>query len=42
MLYKGRNSAIKFYDDYYLMATEGRHKTTKEKARKILTPKQMI
>ena len=42
MLYKARNKAIKFFDDYSLMASEAKNKATKGKARKILTPKQML
>ena len=46
MLYKSRNEAIKFYDDYSLMMSEAKSKAkqnvTKGKKLKILTPKQMI
>ena len=46
MLYKARNEAIKFYDDYYLMASEAKNKaknqTTKGEGLKILTPKQKL
>ena len=46
MLYKARNEAIKFYDDYSLMMSKARSKAkqseTKEKGLKILTPKQMF
>ena len=45
MLYKGRNKAIKFYDDYSLVASEAKNKTknkTTGKGLKILTPKQLI
>ena len=42
MLYKARNEAIKFYDDYSLMMSKAKTKTTKETGLKILTPKQMI
>ena len=46
MLYKSRNDAIKFYDDYSLMMSEGKSKAkqneTKGKGLKILTPKQML
>ena len=45
MLYKARNEAIKFYDDYSLMMSEAKSKA-KQKAKgtgpKILTPKQML
>ena len=43
-LYKARNEAIKFYDDYSLMMSEGKPKAraTEGKGIKILTPKQMI
>ena len=40
MLYKARNEAIKFYDDYALMMSEA--KATKGTGPKILTPKQML
>ena len=43
MLYKARNQAIKFYDDYSLMASEAKNKVKNEgKELKILTPKQML
>ena len=46
MLYKVRNEAIKFYDDYSLMMSEAKskakHNETKGKGLKILTPKQML
>ena len=45
MLYKARNEAIKFYDDYSLMMSEAKTKATKAnkgKGFKILTPKQML
>ena len=42
MLYKARNESIKFYDDYSLMMSKAKTKTTKETGLKILTPKQMI
>ena len=46
MLYKARNEAIKFYDDYSLMMSEAKTKAkqneTKGKGLKILTPKQML
>ena len=42
MLYKARNEAIKFYDDYSLMMSEAKVKATKETGLKILTPKQML
>ena len=46
MLYKARNEAIKFYDDYSLMMSEAKIKAkqneTKGKGLKILTPKQML
>ena len=40
MLYKARNEAIKFYDDYTSMMSEV--KATKGTGLKILTPKQML
>ena len=46
MLYKARNEAIKFYDDYSLMMSEVKSKAkqneTKEKGLKILTLKQIL
>ena len=46
MLYKARNEAIKFYDDYLLMMSEAKTKAiqneTKGRGLKILTPKQML
>ena len=46
MLYKARNEAIKFYDDYSLTISEAKTKAkqnkTKGTALKILTPKQML
>ena len=45
MLYKARSQAIKFYDDYSLIASEGRNKVknkTSGKGLKILSPKQFL
>ena len=42
MLYKARNKAIKFYDDYSLMMSKAKTKVTKGTWLKILTPKQML
>ena len=45
MLYKARNEAIKFYDDYSLMVSEAKNKAknkTSGKGLKILTPKQLL
>ena len=42
MLYKARNEAIKFYDDYSLMMSETKYRATKGKGFKILTAKQML
>ena len=42
MLYKTRNEAIKFYNDYFLMMSEAKTKATKGAGLKILTPKQMF
>ena len=39
MLYKARNEAIKFYDDYSSMVSEAKIKVTKGTGLKILTPK---
>ena len=42
MLYKARNKAIKFYDDYSLMMSQAKYRATKGTGLKILTPKQML
>ena len=42
MLYKPRNEAIKFYDDYSSMMSEAKYRATKGIGLKILTPKQML
>ena len=44
MLYKARNEAIKFYDDYSSMMSEAKAKAKANKGTglKILTPKQML
>ena len=43
MLYKTKNEAIKFYDDYSLMASEAENKAKNEgKGLKILAPKQLL
>ena len=45
MLYKARSEAIKFYDDYSLIASEGKNKAknkTSGKGLKILTRKQLL
>ena len=42
MLYKARNEAIKFYDDYSLMMSEAKTKATRGTGLRILTPKQML
>ena len=42
MLYKTRNEANKFYDDFSLMTSEAKLKTTKVTGLKILTPKQLL
>ena len=43
MLYKARYEAIKFYNDYSLMAFEAKNKAKNEGKRlKVLTPKQMF
>ena len=41
-LYKARNEAIKFYDDYSLIMSEAKIKAVKGEGLKILTPKQML
>ena len=42
MLYKARNEAIKFLDDYFLMMSEAKTKAIKGTGFKILTPKPML
>ena len=42
ILFKGRNNAIKFFDDYRSMILESRKRAFKEKRLKISTPKQML
>ena len=42
MLYKARNKAITFYDDYSSMMSEGKYRAIKGTELKILTPKQML
>ena len=41
-LYKARNEAIKFYDDYSSMMSDAKYRATKGAGLKILTPKQML
>ena len=41
-LYKARNEAIKFYDDYSWVMSEAKIKATKGTGLKILTPKQIL
>ena len=42
MLYKARNEAIEFYDNYSLMMSVAKNKATKETGLKILMPKQIL
>ena len=42
MLYKARNSVIKFFDDYSSVVSEAKHEETKRTRLKILTSKQML
>ena len=46
MLYKARNEAFKFYEDYSLMMSESKNKANQNQTKgtgvKILTPKQML
>ena len=41
-LYKARNEAIKFYDDYSLIMSEAKIKAAKGTGLKILMPEQML
>ena len=40
-LYKARNEAVKFYDDYSLIMSEAKIKATKGKGLKTLTKKNV-
>ena len=42
MLYKARNEAIKFFDDYSSIVSEAKNKATKGAGLKLLTPKQKL
>ena len=46
MLYKARNEAIKFINDYFSMMSEAKYKAKQNKTEgaglKILAPKQML
>ena len=42
MLYKARNKAIKFFDDYSSMMFDAKLKATKGTVLKIFIPKQML
>ena len=42
MQYKARKFVIKFFGDYSLIVSEAKHKATKGKGLKILTPKQIF
>ena len=42
MLYKARNEAIQFYDDYSSIMSEAKYRATKEKGLKILIPEKML
>ena len=42
MLYNARKSAIDFFDEFTLRASEARHQVKQGKGLKILTPKQML
>ena len=42
MVCKPRNDVIKFYDDYFLMASEAKHEATEVTELEILTRKQML
>ena len=42
MLYKARNSVIKFFDDYLSMISEATLKAAKGTGLKLLTPKKML
>ena len=42
MLYKSRNSVIKFFEDYSSMVSRAKLKATKGTGLKILTPKKMF
>ena len=41
-LYESREKVIKFFNDYYKIVSEAKHKTKYGEGLKILTPKQML
>ena len=41
-LYKARNEAINFYDNYSAMMPDAKYRATKGTGLKVLTPKQML
>ena len=42
MLFKARNSVIKFFDYFYLVISEARYEASRRKWLKLLTPNQML
>ena len=42
MLYKARNNAIKYYDDYSLMVSEAKNRAAKGTGLKIQPPKKIL
>ena len=42
MLYKARNNAIKFFNDYSLIVSKAKHKASNGTGLKIVTPKQVL
>ena len=42
VLYKSREKVIKFFDDYFRIVSETKHKTKYGEGLKILSPKQML
>ena len=42
IVYKARNKAIKYYDDYSSIMSEAKYRATKGTGLKVLTPKQML
>ena len=42
IVYKARNEAIKYYDDYSSIMSEAKYRATKGTGLKVLTPKQML
>ena len=42
MIYKSRETVIKFFDDYSSIVSEAKHEVSKRTGLKILTPKRVF